>query len=127
VKYLILIYHNPRAVVTEEQIAAGIRAHASLVEDLSASGEMIAAEVLVDPTQAKRVASGDGRTTTTDGPFPELKEHLAGVYIVECESIERAVEHAARIPEAASGMVEVRQVAVEASATEGWHPATGGS
>jgi hypothetical protein len=39
-----------------------------------------------------------------------MKEHLAGFYLVECESIDRAVEHAARIPEAALGMVEVRPV-----------------
>jgi hypothetical protein len=52
----------------------------------------------------------DGRTITTDGPFAELKEHLAGFYLLDCESIERAVEIAARIPEAALGLVEVRPV-----------------
>jgi hypothetical protein len=50
---------------------------------------------------SKRVQVSDGRTMTTDGPFAEVKEHLAGFYLLECDSIERAVEHAARVPEAA--------------------------
>jgi hypothetical protein len=47
---------------------------------------------------------------TTDGPFAEVKEQLAGFYLVECDSIERATEIAARIPEAEAGVVEVRPV-----------------
>ena len=46
----------------------------------------------------------------TDRPFAEVKEHLAGFYLVDCESIDRAVEHAARIPEAGFGLVEVRPI-----------------
>ena len=45
---------------------------------------------------------------TTDGPYAEAKEYLAGVFLLECESLERAMEHAARIPEAAHGLVELR-------------------
>lgn len=52
----------------------------------------------------------EGRTITTDGPFAEVKEHLAGFYLIECDSMERAVELAARVPDAASGEVEVRPV-----------------
>ena len=52
----------------------------------------------------------DGRTLTTDGPFPEMKELLAGFFLVECESMDRAVEIAAMIPEAPLGLVEVRPV-----------------
>ncbi|MGI8332722.1 YciI family protein [Actinomadura scrupuli] len=114
-KYLILIHHNHKsqevwARLSDDERAEGIGAHADLVEDLTESGEMVVSEALADPSQAKRVLVGGGRTTTSDGPFPEMKEHLAGFYLVECESIDRAVEHAARIPEAALGMVEVRPV-----------------
>jgi hypothetical protein len=52
----------------------------------------------------------DGRTMTTDGPFAEVKEQLAGFFLIECESFERAIEHAARVPEATLGLVEVRPV-----------------
>ena len=47
---------------------------------------------------------------TTDGPFAEAKEQLAGFYLIECHSIERATEIAARIPEAEVGVVEIRPV-----------------
>jgi hypothetical protein len=44
------------------------------------------------------------------GPYEEAKEHLAGLFLVECESDERAIEVAGRIPEAPYGVVEVRPV-----------------
>ena len=39
---------------------------------------------------AKRVSVHDGKVMTSDGPFAEVKEHLAGFYLVECESMDRA-------------------------------------
>jgi hypothetical protein len=115
VKYLILIYGNPasRAVwegLSEAQRAEGLKAYAALNEDLAASGEMVVAEALADPSLAKRVSVREGRTVTSDGPFAEAKEHLAGFFLVECESLDRAVEVAARVPEADLGLVEVRPV-----------------
>lgn len=47
---------------------------------------------------------------TSDGPFAEVKEHLAGFSLVECESPERVVSIAARVPDAVWGLVEVRPV-----------------
>ena len=114
-KYLILIYGNPasRAVwegLSEAQRAEGLKAYAALNEDLAVSGEMVVAEALADPSLAKRVSVREGRTVTSDGPFAEAKEHLAGFFLVECESLDRAVEVAARVPEADLGLVEVRPV-----------------
>jgi hypothetical protein len=115
VKYLILIHSNPttRKLWGElplAQRAQGLRAYAALREDLTASGELIVSEALADPSLSRRVLVRDGRTMTTDGPYAEVKEHLAGFFLVECESIERAIEHAARVPEAPYGLVEVRPV-----------------
>ena len=114
-KYVILIYGNPesRAIwesFSDEQKAAGYAYYAKLDEDLAASGELIVSEALADASQTKRVAVREGRTVTTDGPFAEAKELLAGFYLLECESIERAIECAARVPEAELGLVEVRPV-----------------
>ena len=114
-KYLILIYHNQKVReawegLSEAERAKGMKAYAAFMEDLIESGELVVGEALSDPSQAKRVSMGDGRTTTTDGPFAEVKEYLAGFYLLECESVDRAVERAARIPEAAFGVVEVRPV-----------------
>lgn len=112
-KFAILIYQNPQSRqiwdrLTPEQRAEGLRGYAALDDDLAASGEMIVSQALADPSHGKRVSVSGGQVVTSDGPFAEVKEHLAGFYLVDCESIERAVELAARIPEAAHGLVEVR-------------------
>ncbi len=114
-KYMILIHGNPTTRelwegFTDAERAEGLRAYAALDDDLHASGELIVSEALADPSLAKTVSVVEGRMMTTDGPFAEAKEHLAGFYLLDCESIERAVEHAARIPEAEFGLVEVRPV-----------------
>ncbi|MGH3382987.1 MAG: YciI family protein [Nocardioidaceae bacterium] len=114
-KYLILIYGNPesRAIwegFTDAQRDEGFAYYAGLTDDLVASGELIATEALTDASSTTRVTVRDGQTMTTDGPFAEAKELLAGFYLLECESLERAIECAARVPEAAFGLVEVRPV-----------------
>jgi hypothetical protein len=56
------------------------------------------------------VSVRDGQPLVSDGPFAEAKELLAGFILLECESVERALEVAARVPEAALDLVEVRPV-----------------
>jgi hypothetical protein len=114
-KYLILIYSNPKSRqawegFSEAQRGEGLGLYAALREDLVASGEMIISEALADASLSRRVSVRDGQTMTTDGPFAEAKELLAGFFLIECESIDRAIEYAARVPEAALGLVEVRPV-----------------
>ena len=114
-KYLIMIFTNPATREIWESFSdaeqeEGYREHMALADDLAASGELVMSEALADPSLGKRVVVRDGRTLTTDGPYAEAKELLAGFYLVDCESIERAVEHAARIPEAPFDVVEVRPV-----------------
>jgi hypothetical protein len=115
VKYLILIHSNPGFLALWERLSDAERiefgrGHFALTDDLAASGELIVSEGLADPSLAKRVSVRDGRTMTSDGPFAEVKEHLAGFYLIEVDSMERAVELAARVPDAAWGEVEVRPV-----------------
>jgi hypothetical protein len=115
VKYMILIHSNPQSRhawegFSDAERAEGLAAYAALDEDLAASGELVVSEALADPSQGRRVRVRDGRALTTDGPFAEAKEHLAGFYLVDCDGIERAVEIAARVPEADLGLVEVRPV-----------------
>jgi hypothetical protein len=115
VKYVILIYSNPESRkiwegFSDAERTAGYAYYAGINEELADSGEMIVSEALADPSLAKRVAVREGQTMTSDGPFAELKEHLAGFYLIDCESTERAVAIASRIPEAELGLVEVRPV-----------------
>lgn len=86
-------------------------------KELSRAGELVAAEGLAFPDQAKLVRAGKDGRPVTDGVFPESKEFLAGYWIVDVESPERAYEIAARAS-AAPGRggepmnmpIEVRQV-----------------
>lgn len=114
-KYLIMIYSNPKSRAiwesfSKEQRAEGLTVYDALRDDLIASGEFIVTEALADASLGKRVSVQDGQTLTSDGPFAEVKEQLAGFFLIECDSMERAVERAARVPEAALGLVEVRPV-----------------
>jgi hypothetical protein len=115
VKYLILIYSNPESralwdTFSPEQRAQGLGAYEALDAELAESGEMVASEPLDDPAKGRRVHVTEGGTLTTDGPFAEVKELLVGFYLVDCVSMERAVEIAAKVPEAFLGLVEVRPV-----------------
>ncbi|WP_437964158.1 YciI family protein [Sorangium sp. So ce260] len=65
-------------------------------KQLSESGELVAAEGLAGPEQARLVRAGKDGKPVTDGVFPETKEFLAGYWIVEVDSAERAYELAAQ-------------------------------
>src|SRR4051812_43917912 len=70
-------------------------------------------------TASTTVRVRDGQTLVTDGPFAETKEQLGGFYLIDVESLDEALEWAAKIPSAESGAIEVRPVVpahVEASA-----------
>jgi hypothetical protein len=114
-KFLVLIYGNPesRAVwdaLTDEQKKEGMAEYAALHEALAVHNELVASESLDDPGLTKQVLVRDGRPMTTDGPFAEVKEQLAGFYLLDCDSMDRAVEIVAQIPEAPYSVVEVRPV-----------------
>lgn len=112
-KYLIQIYSNPesRAVwegFSPEQRAEGYEYYRAISEELVSSGELLASEPLADISLAKRVTKTDDGAVASDGPFAETKELLAGFYLVDCDSEARALEIAARFPEAEYGLIEVR-------------------
>jgi hypothetical protein len=113
-KFLIGLHINPAVLdaLTDEEKAALGAGHGTFIAALKDSGELITTQALADPSQAVVVSVRDGQPVVTDGPFLEAKEYLGGFYLVDCESRERAIELAARIPDAAiAGLgVEVRQV-----------------
>jgi hypothetical protein len=84
--------------MSPEDIRAHIQFMHEINRDLKASGEMVDAQGLTGPEQAKSVRAGaGGAAIITDGPFPEAKEFLAGYWLLDCRSPERAIEIAARI------------------------------
>jgi hypothetical protein len=78
--------------------------------DLAASGELVAAEGLADPTQARTVRIVNGLAAATDGPFAESKESLAGYWIVDVVDDAREIEFAEHVVNFTKGPVEVRQI-----------------
>jgi hypothetical protein len=112
-KYLIQIYSNPESRATwegfsPEERAEGYAYYRAISEELVSSGELLASEPLADVSLAKRVTKTDDGAVASDGPFAETKELLAGFYLVDCDSEARALEIAARFPEAEYGLIEVR-------------------
>src|SRR5262245_48813324 len=121
-KYILMMNHpgkGPYQIASwpKEDISRHIQFMKSLANKLQASGELIAAEGLSGPDQAKRVRAGDDGRPITDGVFPESKEFLVGYWIVDVDSPERAYDIAAEAS-AAPGVggkplnmaIEVRQV-----------------
>ena len=69
-----------------------------LNRDLKAAGQLVLAEGLVSPDQARLVtAKGDGSPSVTDGPFAESKEFIAGFWIVDVKNEDEAYQIAARV------------------------------
>lgn len=124
-KFLLLMNYEGGAgcdVPMSEWAADDIKAHIefqrALGKELTDAGELVDGQGLAGPELAKIVTSdGAGAPVVSDGPFPESKEFLAGYWMVDVESEERAIEIAARAS-AAPGPggvpiqqpIEVRQV-----------------
>lgn len=89
----------------------------SFNRELEESGELVETRGLAAPVHTRRLGSRDGVPVVTDGPYAETQEVLAGYWIVECESFDRATEIAARLgktpaPEhvAATAYADVRPI-----------------
>jgi hypothetical protein len=87
----------PLSEWTPEEIDAHINFQKDLNAELKERGELVEAQALTAPQLAKFVVSdGSGAPLVTDGPYPESKELLAGYRMIDVDSLERAIEIAAR-------------------------------
>jgi hypothetical protein len=109
-----------------EELKAHIDFMHSLNKELIQAGELAAAEGLAPPGQAKLVRGAKNGLPATDGVFPESKEYLAGFWIVDVPTAERAYEIAAKVSTAPGPggkpliiPVEVRQVMSAPPSTDG--------
>jgi hypothetical protein len=75
---------------------------------VQARGVWVAGDHLAPPRRARSVRVRDGKAMVTDGPFAETKEAIGGFDVIECGSLEEAVEIAAGHPAAQTGTIEVR-------------------
>jgi hypothetical protein len=120
-----LMMHAPRGsgeYQTKEWKPEDFRAHIQFMKDLNKglrdAGELVGAEGLSPPGQARLVrARGEGAPEVTDGPFAEAKEFLVGYWLVDVENAERAYAIAGKASTAPGPggkplgiVIEVRQV-----------------
>jgi hypothetical protein len=104
VKYMLLMHGSDRIDAPPihtwdiEEVKAHIRFMRDFNTKLVADGEFVHAEGLTGPEEAKVVRAGsNGAPEVTDGPFPESKEYLAGWWVIDVESQDRAFEIATAI------------------------------
>jgi hypothetical protein len=109
-KYLCTIYgdESQMAGATPEQVSQMMEAYGAFGQE--AGDAIVAGEGLQSTSTATTVRVRDGERMLTDGPFAETKEQLGGFYLLECSSLDGAIELAAKIPGAQFGSVEVRPV-----------------
>jgi hypothetical protein len=113
-QYLLMIYQNEAEsgkmdAAARKNVTAE---YGAFTQSIIQSGHFKAGDGLQPTSTATTVRVRDGKTLTTDGPFAETREQLAGYYLVEAKDLDTALAIAARIPGAKTGSVEVRPVMV---------------
>jgi hypothetical protein len=83
----------------------------SFTEKITDSGEHIHGAPLAHRSSSRAVRVRDGDVRVEDGPLTEADEYLSGYYLVDCADLDRAIEIAARIPDAKLNVIEVRPLA----------------
>jgi hypothetical protein len=88
--------------------------HEAFLSSIRDSGELISDQVIADPSTSAVVRVRDGVITVFEGTYPQAGAYIARCYLVDCETRERALELAGRVPYARFGGVEVRPLMVPA-------------
>ena len=116
-QYLLLIHDDEKAfwAISDEDKAALYQEYGAFTAALQESGAYVGGNQLQPTSSGVTVRIRDGEQVVTDGPFAETKEQLGGFYLIDVETIDEALEWAAKIPSARYGSIEVRPlVPVEA-------------
>jgi hypothetical protein len=116
-KYLLLLTNNADEVAKWETMPedeqrrlreAEIPKWNELFAYMQGNGSWVDGLELDAPKSARTVRVRDGETIVTDGPYAETKEQVGGYLLVDCESLDEAIEVAAQVPIAVTGSVEIR-------------------
>src|SRR4249919_3326815 len=113
-QYLLMIYQNEADYAKIDAATAKkmLEEYGAFTQSIIQSGNFKAGDRLQPTSTATTVRVRDGKTLTTDGPFAETREQLAGYYMIDAKDLDTAIGIAARIPGAKTGSVEVRPVMV---------------
>jgi hypothetical protein len=92
------------------EMATIVQAHGRFAEELRAAGKMVHVERLRPDSEASRVRVKAGQRQVMDGPFTETKEAVGGLYLIECDTREEALQWAQKVPIREGVFVEVRAI-----------------
>jgi hypothetical protein len=111
-RYLLMIALEESASsrTTEEDGKQMQPEYAAFAKEMAERGVLLGGERLRLTSDATTVRVRNGETLTTDGPFAETKEQLAGYFLVDCKNLDEAIDVASRIPGAKDGSIEVRPI-----------------
>jgi len=115
VQYMALIYAEEGGweALSDDERERWYARYRSFADEAKAAGVMLGGDELAPTRDATTVRVRGDETLVTDGPYAEVKEALGGYFLLECGSMEEALDWAARIPGAEHGAVEVRPVYVD--------------
>jgi hypothetical protein len=99
---------EPREPMSDADMQRSHREITALNEELRSAGAWLFAARLHPPDTATVVRMAGGEVLTTDGPFVESKEHLAGFYVLEADDLDAALAWAAKATAAIGAPIEVR-------------------
>jgi hypothetical protein len=111
-KYLLTIYSDETRYrdLSPEEGQKLMAAYEAFGREADQAGVLLGGEGLEPSATATTVRVRDGERMLTDGPFAETREQLGGYYLLDCRDLDDAIAWAAKIPDAATGGVEVRPV-----------------
>ncbi len=111
-QYMLMIYEAEHIweSKTAEEKQTTLKGHGALRARLEADNVAYSGNPLMPTSSATVLRVRQGKREITDGPFAETTEQLAGYYVVECASLDKALDYAALIPNANAGSIEVRPV-----------------
>ncbi|MYN02761.1 YciI family protein [Pseudoduganella sp. DS3] len=112
-QFMLLIYAEEKVydALPPAQLAEVMAAYGALENAMLKAGVLVAGAELAPVRKARTVRIRRGQPHFTDGPFAETKEALGGYFLIDCASMDDALEWAARCPTALDGCVEVRPLA----------------
>lgn len=113
-QYMCLIYSAADAgpAPGTPEFGEYLQAYQKFTSTAQDKGVFVSGDALQPTTTATTVTRENGKIETTDGPFAETKEQLGGYYLLDCGSLDEAIELAAQIPTAEHGRIEIRPVMV---------------
>jgi hypothetical protein len=111
-QYLLMIHGEEGRVakLTKAEAEKMTGAYGAYTQALKEAGALRAGERLQPTSTATVVRTKNGKTSVLNGPYAEVKEQLAGYYVIEAADLDAAIGWAARCPGAADGAIEVRPI-----------------